>query len=196
MGWWFFIFAVMTMAGAVAAVSLRQLIHGALSLAFAFLGLALLYLQLGAQFIGLAQVLVYIGAVAILVVFAILLTRGVEAATEERWSQVPMVGWGIAALVFVALMAAMLTSEVGRGDFQPGASVGEDAAVIRIGLFLMMDYVVPLVAIGLLLTVALMGAVLIAMEESPTATAVDAPTRRRLLEGTESRVQKDEKEAR
>jgi NADH-quinone oxidoreductase subunit J len=194
MGWLFFIFAVMTMAGAVAAVALRQLIHGALSLAFAFLGLALLYLQLGAQFIGLAQILVYIGAVAILVVFAILLTRGVEATSEGRWSRVPVLGWGIAGLVFLALMVAVLTSSVGPGDLEPAVSVGEDAAVIRIGLFLMTDYVVPLVGIGLLLTVALIGAVLIAMEEAPTAMA--APTGPKSLESNARTAEEHGKEAR
>jgi NADH-quinone oxidoreductase subunit J len=165
MGWLFSIFAFVTVAGAVAAVGMRQLIHGALCLAVSFVGLALIYLHLGAQFIGFAQVLVYVGAVAILLVFAILLTRGVEATQEGRWTRFPAVGGGIAGLVFVALVVAVLASDVGRGWPDPKVSVAEDAAVIRIGVLLMTEYVVPLLVIGVLLTVALIGGVLIAMEE-------------------------------
>jgi len=66
-----FIFAIIasvTIAAAVAAMSLRNLVHCALALAVAFAGLAAVYLQLGAQFVGFTQILVYIGAVAILIV--------------------------------------------------------------------------------------------------------------------------------
>ena len=72
----FLILGVLTLAGAVAALTLRNLVHCVLALTLAFVGLAGLYLQLGAQFMGFAQILVYVGAVAILIVFAILLTRG------------------------------------------------------------------------------------------------------------------------
>ena len=66
---------MLTLASAVAAMSLRNLVHCALTLTVTFAGLAAFYLQLDAQFVGFAQILVYIGAVAILIVFAILLTR-------------------------------------------------------------------------------------------------------------------------
>ena len=70
----FLILAVMTLAGAVAAMTLRMLVHSVLALTIAFAGLAALYILLGAQFVGLAQILVYVGAVAILIVFAIFYT--------------------------------------------------------------------------------------------------------------------------
>jgi len=72
----FYLIAALTLAGGLAAVLLKNTVHCALALTVAFAGLALLFLQLDAQFAGFAQILVYIGAVAILVVFAILLTRG------------------------------------------------------------------------------------------------------------------------
>ena len=74
----FAIIAVFTIAGALAAMILRNLVHCVLALVLAFTGLAGLYLQLGAQFVGFAQILIYVGAVAILIVFAILLTRSHE----------------------------------------------------------------------------------------------------------------------
>src|SRR5213083_2265515 len=94
----FTIIALVTMACAVFAMSLRNLVHCALCLMLAFGGLATLFLQLDAQFVGLAQILVYIGAVAILIVFAILLTRGAEIpqppAVAARW----FLGAAVAAL--------------------------------------------------------------------------------------------------
>jgi NADH-quinone oxidoreductase subunit J len=71
----FLIIAIVTLFAAAAAMSLRNLVHCALSLVVTFAGLAALYLQLDAQFVGFAQILVYVGAVAILIVFAVLLTR-------------------------------------------------------------------------------------------------------------------------
>ena len=82
----FAIIAVLTIAAAAAAMSLRNLVHCALALTVAFAGLASAYLQLDAQFVGFAQILVYVGAVAILIVFAILLTRGGEAPEKSVFS--------------------------------------------------------------------------------------------------------------
>lgn len=72
----FLILAAVTLAGAGAAMTFRGLVHCALALAVAFAGIGALYLNLGAQFLGLAQLLVYVGAIAVLIVFVILLTRG------------------------------------------------------------------------------------------------------------------------
>src|SRR5882672_3546401 len=99
----FAILALLTIASAVAAMTLRNLVHCALSLAVTFAGLAALYLQLEAQFAGFAQILVYVGAVAILIVFAILLTRGSEVAGGTTASKYGAVGVGVAALVFGVL---------------------------------------------------------------------------------------------
>ena len=85
----FAIIAAVTIAAAVAAMSLRNLVHCALSVAVAFIGLAATYLQLNAQFVGFAQILVYVGAITILIVFAILLTRSSEAPSQSVLSA----GW-------------------------------------------------------------------------------------------------------
>src|ERR1700733_10384470 len=96
----FLLTAVLTVAGALAAAMLRNLVHCALSLTVTFAGLALLYLELGAQFAGFSQILVYIGAVAILVVFAILLTRGSGIPEYRSYSSSWFAGLVIAAGVF------------------------------------------------------------------------------------------------
>src|SRR5262245_7795398 len=99
----FLIIAILILAAAIAAMTLRNLVHCALALVGAFGGLAAAYLQLSAQFVGLAQVLVYIGAVAILIVFAVLLTRGGETPERNVFSSGWKWGALVAALVFAAL---------------------------------------------------------------------------------------------
>ena len=160
MGPIFMVLAGLTVGGAVAAVSLRNLVHCLLALVASFLGLAGLYLHLSATFVGLAQVLVYVGAVAILLVFAILLTRGgVSRSGGLTAGSSWVVGAGVALLVTGGLLGAVA--------WAPGASGRETAGptVRAIGERLMTGYVLPLEAIALLLTAALIGAVLLAMPE-------------------------------
>src|SRR5258705_8820316 len=71
----FIIISVFTLAGALAAATLPNLMHAALCLVLALLGLASFFFLLGAEFVGLALVFIYIGAVAVLIVFTILFTR-------------------------------------------------------------------------------------------------------------------------
>ena len=157
----FTILAALTIAASVAAMSLRNLVHCALSLAVAFAGLAMLYLQLDAQFVGFAQILVYIGAVAILIVFAILLTRGSEPPQQGILSG----GW-TAGIAIAAVVAGLLIGAVNRRAVLTTPSTPQpEATVKQIGNELMTNYVLPLEVIGLLLTAALIGAVIIAMKE-------------------------------
>ena len=157
----FAIIAGLTVGSAIAAMSLRNLVHCALSLVGTFAGLAALFLQLNAEFVGFAQILVYVGAVAILIVFAILLTRGADAvpgtavATGTAW------GIGIAVAAFLTMAGAITSSVI----IQHAAPPAPAATVRAIGDKLMTDYVLPLEVIGLLLTAAMIGAVIIAMQE-------------------------------
>lgn len=156
----FFILALITLAGAVTAMSMRNLVHCAMGLVAAFAGLAGLYLQLNAQFVGLVQLLVYVGAVAILIVFAILLTRS-GGPGESMGAQGWPLGLGIAGLVGGTLAYLILGApDLARAAGEPAAVTVKD-----IGTKLMTDYVLPLEVIGLLLTAALIGAVIIAMRE-------------------------------
>jgi NADH-quinone oxidoreductase subunit J len=159
----FIILAILTSASALAAVSLRNLVHCALALTVAFAGLAALYLQLHAQFVGFAQLLVYIGAVAILIVFAILLTRGAEPAGIPILSKSWCLGGGVSLAVFAIFARVVLTSKALSTSAPPVAEV----SVRQIGDQLMTRYVLPLEVLGLLLTAALIGAAIIAMADSP-----------------------------
>jgi NADH-quinone oxidoreductase subunit J len=157
----FAIIATVTIAAAVAAMSLRNLVHCALALTVAFAGLACAYLQLGAQFVGFTQVLVYVGAVAILIVFAILLTRGSEPPQQSVLSSGWVTGVITAVVVLAVLVYAIAKSSVTTRTAQAQA----DVTVRQIGEALMNKFVLPLEVVGLLLTAALIGAVIIAMKE-------------------------------
>lgn len=157
----FWVVAALTIAGGLAAVLLKNLVHCALSLTAAFAGLALLFLQLDAQFAGFAQILVYIGAVAILIVFAILLTRSSETPVEGVFSRTWLAGLAVAAAVFAVLGWAVLQTAPGLP--KPGAAPA--VTVQQIGEALMGRYVLPLEIVALLLTAALLGAVIVAMHE-------------------------------
>jgi len=153
----FIVIAILTLAAALAAATLPKLVHAALSFALSFVGVALFYFLLGAEFVGLVQVFVYVGAVAVLIVFTILLTRrGAEEEHGFHWS-----GALIGLAVFAGLTWAILRSS---GLSAPAPTVAA-VTVKRIGELLMTDYVWPLQCVGLILTAALVGAMVLVMEE-------------------------------
>ncbi len=157
----FYLLAAVTLAGGMAAVLLKHLVHCALAVTVAFAGLALLFLQLDAQFAGFAQILVYIGAVAILIVFAILLTRGSDLPKDGVFSKTWFLGLIIAAAVFAAIGWAVLAgvSAIPQQNTVPSVNVHD------IGEALVGRYVLPLEILALLLTAATIGAVIVAMHE-------------------------------
>ncbi len=110
MGVVFYLISALAVGGALAAVLLKNLVHCALALTVAFLDWRFCFCRLDAQFAGFAQILVYVGAVAILVVFAILLTRGRRLPKDGVFSKTWLVGLVIAAGVFAVLAWAVLQS--------------------------------------------------------------------------------------
>ena len=153
----FIVISIVTLAGALAAALLPRLIHAALCLVVAFFGIAAFYFLLGAEFVGLVQIFVYVGAVAVLIVFTILLTRrDADADRTFNWS-----GVIVALAVFGGLVSAILRTPT----LAVAASPIEALTVRRIGEVLMTDYVWPLQCVGLVLTAALLGALVLVMEE-------------------------------
>ena len=155
----FWILAAIAVLGGMAAMLLRSTVHCALALTIAFAGVALLFLNLGAQFAGFVQLLVYVGAVAILLVFAILLTRGAETPAGSVFSRTWMRGIAIAAAVFAVLGWGVL----GSSKLLPNETAAPTATVADIGHALADRFVLPLEIIAVLLTAALIGAVIVAL---------------------------------
>lgn len=163
MGPIFHLLALMTLGGGVAAMMLGKPVHCALSLVIAFAGLAGIYLGLGAEFLGLAQVMVYIGAVAILIVFVMLLTRSGDEEPEpsavDGWRWGVVVGVVVTAVLFAVVFMGPLPVVPDRLDPPP--------EVRDLGQKLMTDFVMPLQVVGVLLTAALIGAAILAMPRKP-----------------------------
>ena len=162
----FWVIAVVTLVGAAAAMTLRNPVHCALSLVIAFVGLSAVYLKLGAEFVSFAQILVYIGAVAILIVFAILLTRGAEVQTAPVFSG----SWVFGVVACIAVFAALASAIRSSGALQRTAAPEVKTTVQQLGLQMFQgeagaNYVLPVEAVGLLLTAALIGAAVIALRE-------------------------------
>lgn len=155
--------AVVTLLAAATVMSLRNLVHSALALAISFSGVAALYLQLSAEFVGFAEILVYVGAIAILIVFAILLTRSGEASDKSVLTHGWAAGIAVSAMVFTMLGWAILSSSA----LPAAPETTPHAPVKEIGNILMSKYVLPLEIIGLVLTAAMIGAVIIALKEAP-----------------------------
>jgi NADH-quinone oxidoreductase subunit J len=152
---------IVTLLAAVCAMSLRNLVHCALTLAVSFSGVAAVYLQLDAEFVGFTEILVYVGAIAILIVMAILLTRSGETSEKSVLTSGWLAGVLVTVAVFVTLGWAVLKSTA----LPPPPAVEPHTTVKHIGDMLMTKYVLPLEIIALMLTAAMIGAVVIAYKE-------------------------------
>jgi NADH-quinone oxidoreductase subunit J len=163
----FIIFAVLAASSALIMVTRRSPVSSALWLVMTFFCLAAIYTLLGAFFIGIIQILVYAGAIMVLFLFVImLLNLGNDFEPDMRSTVWKVIGTGT-GLVMVALLARMFTDPVAPLGVQAGpdvmaAQIAEHGAVGAIGVPMFLDYVVPLQVTGLLLLVAVVGAVVLA----------------------------------
>jgi NADH:ubiquinone oxidoreductase subunit 6 (subunit J) len=157
--------ALVILVAAGAAMLSRNLIHSALLLVGAWAGIAAFYLWAGAEFVAFAQALVYVGAVSMVVLFAVLLTRQgatrapVEYDSIKRAVLAFIVGGGVLGVLFGAIMGSPLEGRI--------ASPTPAVTVKQLGLLLMGPYAPALLIVGVLLTVALLGAIVIAAVDKP-----------------------------
>lgn len=155
----FFIMAGLTLLGGVLVVSFRNILHAALALMLSFVGVAGIYVLLEAEFIAAAQVLVYVGAISILIIFAIMLTRGLMKGGEPSQNR----QWIAAAAVSLFLFAVLFFVSIGTAWPLAQTTVNTDL-IPKIGTELMTTYVLPFEVASLLLLAALVGAIVIARE--------------------------------
>jgi NADH:ubiquinone oxidoreductase subunit 6 (subunit J) len=157
------IIAVITLATAAVAMALRNLIHSALLLIASWFGIAAFYLWAGAQFVAFAQVLVYVGAVSMVVLFAVLLTRRSRADLTVAPDSIVR---AISAMVTGAAVLGLLVTAVLHTRLTPSTAAAPTATVREIGTQLMSTHAAALLIVGLLLTVALLGAVVLAATDA------------------------------
>lgn len=169
----FIIISTLTLLSAWIVVTNRNLFRAALAMMASFLGVAGLYVLLEAGFLAAAQLLVYIGAISILVIFAIMMTRRLmqtnETAFNSQWGLSGLASIGLFALItFVILQIWRLTPNVGPQSAPPEVSAGYlRDSVIQLGSAMVdpNQYVVPFEVASVLLLAALIGAIVIALPE-------------------------------
>ena len=160
-----FIFvAVVTLGSAVRVVSSGKMLHAALWLVASLFGVAILFAMLEAGFFAVIQVLVYIGAIAILVIFAVMLTRRVM---EDSGPQVIRAWWLaaiLAAMVFAGLVVLIISSGF---TAQPPAVQESQAMIVALGKAMVMPdgYLLPFEVASVMLLAALVGAIYIAYQK-------------------------------
>lgn len=156
----FILLSAITLGAGIAVVTTRNILHSAFYLILSFVGVAGLYVMLEAGFLAVVQILVYVGAIAILIVFAIMLTRRLMSPDMvQRNAQ-----WGWSALGAGALLV-VLSAVLGRVDWPVVERAVPEDAVQRLGQELINTYLIPFETASLLLLIALVGSIIIAREK-------------------------------
>jgi NADH-quinone oxidoreductase subunit J len=162
----FIIISAFTLLSAVIVVTDRNLFRSAIALMASFLGVAGLYILLDAGFLAVAQIIVYIGAISILIIFAIMMTRRMMQTVESPFNPRPISG----AIAAVAVCALLIFIAVSTWPDVEAANVSDivlRGSVSQMGRFLVSPdaYVIPFEVASVLLLAALIGAVAIARPE-------------------------------
>jgi len=156
----FGILSVVMVVAALRMVTTRNVVHAALYLVIVLAGAAGIFILLGAEFVGVTQVLVYIGAIVVLFLFGIMLTRGALGEDEEANTEKRRMAALVGVLVLVVTGGAVLDS---FGD----AAVNRSAPSLtsEIGDTIFSQYIVPFEAVSVLLLAALIGAIVVARQD-------------------------------
>lgn len=155
MAWALFIaLAVVTLGGGLAVVATRNVVHAALALLVSLLAVAGVYLLVFAEFLALVQVLIYGGAIVIVLIFAIMLTRSAEYPRTSDNRQ-----WPLAAVAALALLGVLVPAFLINA---PQDTEAQNAAFTGIAQSLFTTWAVPFEIASLVLLVALIGAIIIA----------------------------------
>jgi len=155
-------FATLMLAAGIAVVTMRDIIRCGLAMIVCFIALAGIYVQLGAPLVAAAQVIVYIGAISVLVLFAIMLTQTKSGSsrltfqTQARWA-------GVAAVILFLLISLGVI-----GTNWPDVNARMHVVTETLAAVLFHDYVLPFEVVSVLLLAAVIGGVFLAKREDPS----------------------------
>ena len=156
----FYILAAITVGAALSVVVVRNLIHAVVFLILSFMGVAGLYITLSADFVAVTQILIYAGAVSVLILFAIVLTPTGERGNTETFLRLP-------ALLLALLVAFTLGYVAIDTDWVISDREGFEETASVIGEALLDKYVLPFEIASVLLLVAMLGAIVLVRPEAP-----------------------------
>ena len=162
----FYLLAAVTVIGALAVVSARNPVHSVLFLITAFFSAAGLFVLLGAEFLAMLLIVVYVGAVAVLFLFVVMMLDVDFAGLRQGFAQYLPIG-GFVAFVLTVEMVFVASAVAAQGaaakNLAPDASVGAATNTQAIGQVLYTDYVYFFQAAGLVLLVAMIGAIVLTL---------------------------------
>ncbi|MGP4079342.1 NADH-quinone oxidoreductase subunit J [Pseudalkalibacillus sp. R45] len=164
----FFVLALVAIGSGVLMLNLTKVVHMVIALVFTFLSIAGLYVMLSAEFVAFVQILIYSGAITIIMLFGIMLTRH-DDKTETKIGTPRMI------LVLTGIVAFFVVMFFQINDL----SFGEQAADLhvdnteKIGVALYSKYVIPFELTSVLLLVALVGAIILAKRDDEKEGAED-----------------------
>lgn len=155
----FFILALFTLGGAVLMINLTKVVHMVVALAFTFLSIAGMYILLHAEFIAFAQVLIYGGAVSIIMLFGIMLTRHDDQEEARRPAHKILAGLVVAIFFGITLYA------INGMNWKPQEANLVEENTAQIGIELFTKFVIPFELTSVVLLVALIGAIILAKRD-------------------------------
>lgn len=146
---------------AIGTILARNLFHAALCFVVVLLGIAGVFLAVGAEFLAVVQILVYVGAVMTLVIFAIMMTTELEGQSIDQHNKLGLPTLIGAIAFFVILLDVILkTPWITKAE-----TVASKVSVADLGMAIMGPYVFPFEVVGVLLTAALIGAIVVTRKD-------------------------------
>lgn len=157
----FVAFIGMTVAGALIAVNTIRILRSVCGLALSFLGLAGLYFFLNSPFLALMEVLIYVGAICVTIIFAVMLSEPDEPTTDRLVRPYPVIGFLVSLGIAGGIFYGIVRISSGLTLMSPAARIN-DGSVEAIGKSLLTNYSFTFELISLVLLVAILGALVIA----------------------------------
>jgi NADH-quinone oxidoreductase subunit J len=156
----FYLVAGITVASATVVAFSRNIVYSAFSLVGTFGGVAGIYVMLGADFVAAVQVLIYVGGILVLILFAVMLTHRIAEVhlTNRSVGKIP-------ALIVTGLVIALLVTTILESSWNKADKVAHAPTTAQIGELFLKDYLLPFELASIVLLVALIGAVVISRKE-------------------------------
>jgi NADH-quinone oxidoreductase subunit J len=156
----FYLFAIITVASAVIVVTSKNVIHAAFSLLLTFFGVSGIYVLLGADFLAVVQIMVYVGGILILLIFGVMLTNKITSV-EIKTGTLNV----LAASIIIGIFMGLVTSIMIWTDWFSMPAPLPTTTIYGLGETLVSEYVLIFELLGILLLIALVGAASIARRE-------------------------------
>ncbi len=167
----FYLFSAAVLCSGAMVIASRNPVHSVFFLIFAFFNAAGLFLLLGAEYLAMTLVIVYVGAVAVLFLFVVMMLNINFAELREGFLPYLKLGLGIAGLIFAELAFVFYISLTSPQAIAPVANAAPDASEVTnthaLGQILYTDYLYPFQIAGLILLVAMIGAITLTLRHRP-----------------------------